>query len=190
VRVPITWKHTIPLAMFPLSNYESVPLLPPINDHSSVSLSRPETLPWLPPITDRPPPLMDSMAPASPSYINHPKVKMEEEKVDVTPEERAVKADVEDSSQLRLDSISEATTTAMVWVLKGNNGSTDEPITFGGAVLAGNVLFFVILLGRIHRANDCGGLDDFFPFGSPSCPLSAPLLWNRIDFFAASARRR
>jgi hypothetical protein len=82
------------------------------------------------------------MAPASPSYINHPKVKMEEEKVDVTPEERAVKADVEDSSQLRLDSISEATTTAMVWVLKGNNGSTDEPITFGGAVLAGNVLFF------------------------------------------------
>jgi hypothetical protein len=45
---------------------------------------------------------MDSTAPASPSYINHLKAKTEEEKVDVIAEELAVKADVEDASQLRL----------------------------------------------------------------------------------------
>jgi hypothetical protein len=113
------------------------------HDPSSVSLSRPEMVPWLPPITDRPPHLMDSRAPASPSYINHPKAKTEEEKVDVIAEELAVKADVEDASQLRLDSVSEATMTATVWVLKRNNGSTDESVTFGGAMLAGDVLFFL-----------------------------------------------
>jgi hypothetical protein len=96
-------------------------------------------------------------APASPSYINHPKAKTEEEKVDVIAEELAVKADVEDASQLRLDSVSEAAMTATVWVSKRNNGSTDESVTFGGAVLAGDVLFFfVVLLGRIHQANQCG----------------------------------
>jgi hypothetical protein len=41
---------------------------------------------------------MDSTAPASLSYINHPKVETEEEKVDVVPKELAVKANVEDAS--------------------------------------------------------------------------------------------
>jgi hypothetical protein len=41
---------------------------------------------------------MNSTAPASPSYINHPKAETEEEKVDVVPEELAMNTDVEDAS--------------------------------------------------------------------------------------------
>jgi hypothetical protein len=90
-----------------------------------------------------------------------------------------------------LDSISEATTAATVWVSKGNNESTDESVTFGGAMLAGDVLFlFCRSSWKDSLSQRMWGLDDFSL--SALRHVLSPLLSCRIEyiFFAASGRRR
>jgi hypothetical protein len=133
---------------------------------------------------------MDSTAPASLSYINHPKVETEEEKVDVVPKELAVKANVEDASQLRLDSISEATSSyslgfegeqrinRRICHLRRSRAGWRCPLSF--------LSFF--LEGFIEPTNVGLGC---FSLSALRHVLS-PLLSCRIEyiFFAASGRRR
>jgi hypothetical protein len=110
----------------------------------------------------------------------------EKEEVEAVPEELVVKADVEDTSQLLLDSVSEA---ARVRVSEGRHGSA----AVGGAGVAGEGRFFFFLaffLDGFMAPTAVVASSLIFPLSGLRRGGSPPLRNGREFFFAASATRR